>query len=634
VTFRRWTTSRAAPWSATRGSATPWSATRRSAESRLARPLRRVRTGRVRATAVVVAVAAMLAGSGCAVVPRGGPVVVRDAVERRGPFDDPYLRIIPQGPQHGWAPTRIVEGFLDASASFEGGHQVARQYLAPRLRGQWRPSSVEVYDELSVNLLPALPGDVTVVAVTGQRVARIDSYGQYIAERPGTPVKVTLKIRKYGGEYRIAELPPELRHGLLLGRSDVQRAYRALNLYFFEPELRVLVPDPVYMPLRNRGDLPTALVSRLIAGPTRWLGPAVRSSFPTGTRLRSPVTVDGAGVATVDLSGEATRATVAERARQSAQLMWTLRQFPEVEAMRLLISGEPVEVLGVRGDGNQTRQNWAANGPDGLAGKSRGFFLRDGRLLELDASDPTQEARPVRPDRINLRRPAVSLVRQYLAGLSTAGDALLAGPMIRGPLEERLRVSTDGATFTAPSWDRYGNLWTAEVSDKGSAVWMLQGGQRAVRVDIPPDVADHRINALRVARDGARLAISVDSGKHSLVQLGRIERGPGNVTVRDFLPLGAELDHVGDLAWYDANWIAVIATDQESARAVYLIPVNGGAPTPRQGLGEPHTIAAAPDSPLLIGARYDGEDNICYIREEFSSWQCEKDPSSDPAYPG
>lgn len=588
-----------------------------------------------RATAVIAIAALVLTGSGCAVVPRGGPVTVRDAVERRGPFDDPYLRIIPQGPQPGWQPTRIVEGFLDASASFEGAHEVARQYLAPPLKNQWQPTSVEVYDDLSVNpSFHARSANELDVEVSGQRIARIDSHGQYTAERPGTPVRVTLTTRQVNGEWRITGLPPGLRHGLLLSKSDVQRAYRALNLYFFEPELRVLVPDPVYLPLRNRGDLPTALVSRLIAGPTRWLGPSVRNTFPAGTRLRSPVTVDGAGVATVDLTGEATVATVAERARQSAQLMWTLRQFPEIEAMRLLVGGEPVEVLGVGGDGNQTRQNWTANNPDGMPGRIGGYFLRDNRLLELDAAEPGQEAGAVRSDRVDLRRPAVSLSRQMLAGLNANADAVLVGPLTRGPMEERLRASRDDATFTPPSWDRYGNLWTAEVSEDGSAIWMLQSGQRSVRVDVPEEVAAHRIVALRMARDGVRMAIILDTGKHSLVQLGRVERGPGNVAAGGFVPLGAELDHISDLAWYDANWLAVIASDVESAPAVYLLPINGGTPIARQGLGEPRTIAAAPESPLLIGTRAEGDDKICYLREEFSSWQCEKDPGTDPAYPG
>jgi hypothetical protein len=599
-----------------------------------------LRRRRVSTPAITLAVAAAVgvATAGCAVIPRGGPVTVREAVERRGPFDDPYLRIIPQGPQRGWQPTRIVEGFLDASASFEGGHQIARQYLAPQLRGAWRPTSVDVYDALTVSLAVASPSSEIVVAVSGKRVAKIESDGQYVPERPGSPVDIKLTTAKVGGEYRITKLPPTLQNALLLGSGDVQRAYRALNLYFFEPELSVLVPDPVYMPLRNRRDLPTALVSRLVSGPTGWLGPAVRNTFPSGTRLRAPVNVDGTGVATVDLTAEAARADLRHRAAYSAQLMWTLRQFPEVEAMRLLIGGEPVEIPGVSGDGNQTRELWITNNPDGLSSSSRGYYIRAGRLLELDSTDPGGEARPVRPERIGLHRPAISLGPQYLAGLSGDDDAVLIGQLTRGPLQERLRVSDRGASFTQPSWDRYGNVWTAESGPDHTRVWMLPGTQadaRPVDVDIPVELSRGRIVALRMARDGARVAIILDTGDTSQVQLGRVVRDPktGRVAVEEFQPLGAELDQVRDLAWYDANRIAAIATDGD-AGAVYLVPVNGGGSAPRPGLGEPQTIAAAPEAPLLTGARSGGGDQICYLREELGSWQCEQRTGAEPAYPG
>ncbi len=92
------------------------------------------------------------------------------------------------------------------------------------------------------------------------------------------------------GQWRIDELPD----GVVMGKSDFQRNYTSVDKYYFasgtsvgdagEP---VAVADPVFV--RSKVDPMTQMVGSLLKGPTSWLDPVVRSSFPTGTALQKGV---------------------------------------------------------------------------------------------------------------------------------------------------------------------------------------------------------------------------------------------------------------------------------------------------------------------------------------------------------
>ncbi|MDI5982913.1 GerMN domain-containing protein, partial [Amycolatopsis magusensis] len=140
------------------------------------------------------------------------------------------------------------------------------------------------------------------------------------------------------GVWRIAGLPGDDKAGLLLTKDDVERAMRTVNLYFFAPDRRTLVPNGVFLPVVNRQTLPTQLVQALLTGPTSWLNGAVDTAFPEGTRLRRSVQIDK-DVATVDLTGQARGGDVE---RMSAQLSWTMRQLSEIKSWRLSIEGRTV----------------------------------------------------------------------------------------------------------------------------------------------------------------------------------------------------------------------------------------------------------------------------------------------------
>ena len=98
---------------------------------------------------VGLVVAAVLAG--CATVPTAGPIEqgpVVDSVE-----STQFIRVIAAPPSQGASPAEIVRGFLEASASLEQDHAIARRYLTERASEQWDPGArTAVYEESSLEV--------------------------------------------------------------------------------------------------------------------------------------------------------------------------------------------------------------------------------------------------------------------------------------------------------------------------------------------------------------------------------------------------------------------------------------------------------------------------------------------------
>ncbi|MGI8328823.1 LpqB family beta-propeller domain-containing protein [Actinomadura scrupuli] len=592
-----------------------------------------------RAPARLIVVVAVLVTAGCATVPTGGRVVTGRPAQRAEPIDDPYVRMVPVAPGKDWAPDRIVEGFLAASAGFDDQHEVARQYLAPGV--VWQPDPrpvVTVYDKQTDVLATSKPDDPSgMVSVRGSQLGRIGSDGQYEAD--ARPLEQTFRLAKNAqGQWRISELPERLTNSLLLSSRDVARAFRTRNLYFFAPDAKVLVPNPVFLPLVIRRDLPAQIVVAELNGPTAWLSRAVTTWFPTGTRLLGGVDVTD-GIATVNLSKEAEKGN---RQGMSAQLMWALKQLSEVKGMRLQIDGKTVNP-GLP-DATQSPRDWARNDPDSTAGEtSQPVYLRDpeGRLEEL-AGNKTGKVLPL--SRVRMFEPAVSLDAHQVAGLTKTRNGVLMGDLTSGPSIQRVLTSRQpGSTFTQPSWDRLGNLWVVETTNDHSWLWIKEPGKPPVRVD-HWDLGASKVLALRVARDGVRVAAIVQADRHAQIHLGRIAGyGSGSLTADNFLPISSDVDAI-DLAWADADELAVLGrTDQAGQALPYTVPVSGGSSRPigTGTQGNMRTITAAPNSPVLVSGPVTGKDStadqVCRLHDPddrlFSQWDCPI-AGADPAYPG
>ena len=584
-----------------------------------------------RCAVALTALVALLAG-GCAGVPSGGRVVSGKRAQRAERVDDPYVRLIPVRPRPEWGPRQIVSGFLAASASFDDDHSVAREYMSgPELwqPGQ-RPPVVVLQDRPEPEVVKETPTAAT-VRVRGQQLGTIDAGGQYTADPQ--PIEVTFQVgRTAHGLWRITRLPAEAENGLLLTKSDVDRTFRTVNLFFFAPDRRTLVPNGIFLPLVNRRDLPAHLVRALLHGPTTWLAPAVESAFPRGTRLRGRGVTVSKDVATVDLTAEARGGSVE---RMSAQLGWTLRQLSEIKHWRLRIDGETVAPGG--SGATQSVRAWQVNDPDGPSADQTAYVIgAAGHLSQLLQDQPQPVATGTGG---RLVRPAVAPDYVEVAGLSPRGDQVVIGDLVAGAATIRtlLRPSDKDSRFTPPSWDRDGRLWTVESTGDKSWLWVRHRRGQAPQRVAHWGLGGRQVLAFRVSRDGVRAAAIVNVDGRAQVQIGRIVHG-GGTDVGSFLPVSSELGGAIDLAWRDYGTLAVLGRkNMDSQVLAYLVPVSGGAISTLGGgaLGMPQSIAAAPDEPVLIGTRSAHAKQVCRQRtprEQFSEWVCNI-PAADPTYP-
>ncbi|WP_232382903.1 LpqB family beta-propeller domain-containing protein [Actinomadura violacea] len=586
--------------------------------------------------AVAVAVVLVLCMAGCANVPTGGQVVTGKPAEKAERVDDPYVRLIPVGPQPDWTPTQIVSGFLTASSSFDDGHAVAKEYLSTP--NGWEPGLRPYVDVLSSRTVDPhvdqTSANQATVHVTGDQLGTIDSDGQYTAAPKSFEADFQL-AKTQQGVWRITDLPGNDKAGLFLTKDDVERAMRTVNLYFFAPDQHTLVPNGVFLPVVDRETLPTQLVQALLSGPTSWLNGAVQSAFPKGTRLRGGTVRIDKDLAIVDLTQEARGGNVE---RMSAQLSWTLRQLSEIKRWRLQINGETITPDG--SDATQSVHAWDGNSPDGqdpdeqvrqtayVAGTA-GFI----GTLQGDRAQPVVTGAAGR-----LSHPAVSPNYQELAGLSHDGAKLFtAAPVAGNPAVRVLLTAHTGGSFTAPSWSRDGSLWTVESTKKASWLWVRRPGKAPVKAG-HWGLGGRQVLAFHVARDGVRAAVIVSIDGRPEVQIGRIATAPdGSLDVGSFLPVSSELQNAVDLAWRDYDTLAVLGRAKRDSQTLpYLMPVSGSAITSLGvgALGEPRTIAAAPGSPVLIGTTSSGKDQVCRQRPpvtSYSPWICPT-PARDPSY--
>lgn len=614
--------------------------------------------------AVAAAALAIVVG-GCASVPTSGPVVLGNGSEDNGEGASGYVRMLPAGPQPDVGEESLIKGFLRDMGSFEANHHAARLYLMPGLRETWAPEGdVLVYenmDSLTFDSDVAVNGERAEIRMRGPHIASISDDGQYLPQEPETTIDVSFELAKDDGEWRIAELPG----ALILDGRDVERAYRSLNLYFFNRDESTLVPDPVFMPVDSE-NMATHLVRRLVSGPTSWLDPAVRSAFPEGTR--ADVVYDS-GAVTVELSGSIS--VDSDHYGMAAQLAWTLKQLPEVQELVLRIHGEEVELPGgdaenIQGDGAQ----WDEVDPGGMLSTPKAYFVRDGQLWSLSGDGQENEPEESRVEGVPgnggvLRQHAVSLDESRIAGIEADLDSVVVADQDNGGGYESV---LSGGEYASLSWDPHGDLWvverTADSDDEedsdgddsdeegsdgedngeegadsgdgatesaGSTVWVLRDGEDPVEVNAP-ELADVEVSTLQMSRDGSRVAVITESDDGPRLYVGRVTQSGGEVSVGRFVPLGQNLSMVSDVSWRSGDQLAVIGQQEREAVQAFTVSLDGVTETTSAGAPtgvDMESLAAAPGRPLLSSA---GDDQLWLTNDRFT-WRFVAEGTS-PVYPG
>ncbi|MFG2377208.1 LpqB family beta-propeller domain-containing protein [Streptomyces sp. NPDC048504] len=596
-----------------------------------------------RAAAYVAMGVVVLAG--CASMPDSGDLRGVESTPRQ----DTQVRVFAMPPREDASQGEIVQGFLEALTSDDPNYKTARMYLSAKAARNWQP-------ELSTTVLADGPSTEAVrppvgredtgtftYTLTGDRVATVDSQQAYAPADGKYSKAVHLTKDAKSGQWRIDDLP----QGVVMGESDFQRNYMSVNKYYFASNTTagtssqpIAVADPVFV--RRRVDPMTQMVRSLLNGPTSWLGPVVRSSFPTGTALRKGVTSltpDDQNKLTVPLNQRASRVGLARCNEMATQILFTLRTMtPTVDKVELQAANGAQLCVYNEGNADTLAAHGAVNRPEYL------YFLDDKHRVVRMSSGGTR-ADPV-PGALGegekqLRSVAVSRDEETGAGVGLDGKSLYVGSMVSGASLGDPVLTSQGKTeadrLTAPSWDAQGDLWVADRDPEKPRLLLLQkGAGQPIAVEMPG--LDGRIESVRVAADGVRIALVVEkNGKRSLL-VGRIQRtgSAGETPVVSVLELRSvtpDLEEITAMSWAGDSRLVVVGREHEGVVQMRYVQVDGStpegpAPAALTGVKE---IAASEDDKLPLVAY--SEDGIVRL-SSGAQWQKVVKTGSAPVYPG
>ena len=500
------------------------------------------------------ALAAVLLLAGCVAIPTSGPVQRGDVVVREAG------RAFLQGndPEPGDSPEGIVSGFLRAGAaglSVADQFTVARKFLTDSAAGEWDPrAQVLIYPEKSGGPKIESRPDGTVL-VTVPVKAKVDSSFQYTEVKPGAQEEIVFELtRDANGEWRISHLDD----GVVMSPSNFTVLYRRVPIYFPSTHGSQLVPDVRWFPSENTASY---AVSALLEGPAPWLRDAVRPGVPEGTTLSaSSVTISNSLQASVDLASDVREG--ADVNLLQAQLDATLKRLPGVKTVAVSIGGVPWPADDVP---QLERDPQPVNGPYLLSGDQLA-------LLDRGTVVPVEDAAPLTG--LDARYPALSLDERTRVVLGGASQLLLLPEGGAAPV-----TLLTGSNLIPPSVDRFGWTWSGERASNGVLTAVLPTNEVA---SISAEMLDGRVvRALRVARDGARVAIAHTDGAGlglviDIAAVVRDDSGRPQLLGENALQVGASLDAASELVWVDEATLAVLgASGTLSAPAVHLVPLGG-----------------------------------------------------------
>lgn len=558
----------------------------------------------------------MAPGSFVAQVPTDGPIEQGQLVSNTSA--NQFIRVIARPPRDGMSPTEIVQGFLESSGSFDNNHAVARSYLTPEAAGEWDPSSnVIVYDGV-----PTLVEAGSAVLFSTTLNGRISNIGRYTVEDPGTQLQQSFFLAQRDGQWRINLAPA----GLLLSNFDVNRAYRSFPLYFFNPSFQTLVPDARLIPVIGPA-LGTTLIQRLIDGPNQWLRPVVRTGFPAGVQLAVDAVPIENGIARVNLNASVALANDAARVALSQQIVWTLRQLPEVQFVEISVNGTPLSVPGTTSP--QSRDAWPEVNPNGLPGDAVGYASTSIGVVRLTSTGNISVPGEFGTFADSFSKFAISNNGKRAIASTSDGELLWGNLSIGSTFESITPMADDLARVQSMAFDGDTTVWI--VSDRGVAQTLLPTGDTYEIQILGLEQGDF-VQSVTPSRDGTRAAIIVSTETGSELLLAQVDRpSPANVTrIQLMKPMRIEskLSAVTALAWSSANTIAVIATETAGTLQIYEIDLGRGEVQAQGSPADPVSIAAAPGLPTLVTSA-DGS-----IYENSSQSWIVRIPGSAAAYPG
>jgi len=517
---------------------------------------------RPRVLAVVLACLAPVV-SGCLGIPDEGPIVETrteaDPNEELGYYNDP------PPPESGDQPAEIVTGFLDALTAIPVQTNTAKEFLTPAAASSWRPQRRTI-----TYAAASLPEGSNRVSVELAGANQLDGGGSWRGPLPADDRVLTFTMQRDEGEWRIAELPD----ARVVPEAWFSQAFRRVSLSFLDPSAQIVVPEPVFLP---RGDqLATALVDRLIQGPSRSLRGSVEQSFvPPGVDVDLSVTVSDAGVADIQLTGGVPVPSERDAALMVAQLTSALSQDSSLTGLRISINGEPVILS--EGEPKFDMDRGRYYDPTGTESSSQLFALRGGQLVLGDADGLAQATGPMGEDDLGVAAIGVDLRGTRVAGVTAGGGRMLVTD-VSDPDAGVVTVARGSTRLLPPAWDFADRMWIVDRPAGGAELSVRENGRvRPVRV---PGVTGREVSRMLVSRDGSRLVAVIDRGADDRIVVSRVryddrDRVVGATRARAISWEEQPRASVLDIGWASPTSLTVLHRLSGDLTQLQTLPVDG-----------------------------------------------------------
>jgi hypothetical protein len=503
--------------------------------------------GKTALRALVATVTGLLVLTGCAQIPMTS--AVKQGPDIQSGLSNDYLYYSPAGPVNGEAQADVLAGFLNASTGPQNDYGVAREYLAPDFKAKWSPNDKVYIQSGSLHTAFGANGEAT---VTFQVSATVDAQGHYNSRVNGSTQVLSFKLASVDGQWRIIDAP----NAVVMIRPVFEVIFHSYNLYFFDKANRYLIPDLRWFPAR--ASTATRLAAAILAGPSKWLEPAVSQTMPTGTKLALDAVTVSNKSAVVNVSAQAVQASATQKQQFKAQLQATLSQLAGVTNVDLQIASAAQKIpeysaasttsgayAPVVLESNQLQQ---LVGPSGSRLANANAWISSLKATDFAVtSDQTGVA-------------LMNGAGVYAARLDQAGSA----PVL---VDSRKNLLT-------PRFDRRGQLWILNSegqvqvrTSSGKSTWLNIGWLKG-----------HTVEAFTVSPEGARLGLIVADAKGKLRVLitSIIRDAHGNVMG---FGVPVELQRVvgtpKDLEWSgltDLMVLSEVSTDQSN---LTLLSVGG-----------------------------------------------------------
>lgn len=494
--------------------------------------------------------------------------LVREFVRRSGE-PEAAKEYLTQKAQQDWVgddkPTIIQDTFGTVPLQNQGGRQTGED--------QGGVEDTHVVVMLRVVMLGRLGGDYAFIPSIGANELRVG-------------------VVRAKGQWRIDEPPP----GVYVPLSEFNASYRPVTVYYFDPDLRIIVPDLRYVAAKPEEGLPNRVMSVLLSGPSDSMRRSVVSPLE-GVDARTNVVTDTDGTLVVDLVPLGNR-NEDQRELIAAQIVLTMQT---VTYSRLRIKGDGQDLIQGHGDWRPSdiKQYDALTKP---SPDQPGLVSSGGRLRTLIDAKPVPG--PAGSGEYDVVSGAQSIDGGQLAVVTNVNGRLRlrVGPYGQ-PLQE---VNLDAATMTRPTW-RVSNVegqdasevWTVEDNN---VVRIVRAGDETWKsVEVNASALDEfgPIRELRLSRDGTRAAIVTSVGK---VVVTAVVRDKDSVSLAN--PRWLQPNTVTDAVGVDwVNQHTLVAVTAKSDLPVIRLSVDGLTidTFDSNNLQFPlHAVTAAPERDVVV----------------------------------